>query len=721
LSRRWIKEFWAIIWILCVCVLSLLPFIFFRRVIHNDLAVQALPLLIFGNDAFRSGTVPFWDPFQDCGVPHFSNPQSHLWYLPNQLVFWTSGYSLYSIQYEFIFHFLIAGLCFYLLARKFKLSQAGSCLASVSYMLSGFFIGHSEHMNILATFAWLPLILAGIQGWLDEKSPKNLWLSGIGFWLLIQGGNPSANLIAFFFIGLFLLVRLAERIYDRGFNLNLFREFSQMLLVFIIAFLISGISIVPILADFSEYTGRQQGIPYQTALEFNPLKPWELITLILPSASLSGIMPAFNETGSPTMINCYFGLISLALALFAIYVRRDRSRLILLSLGLFALLIALGSRAIFRGLLFELVPFLRMLKHPALFRGAFILFFCILAGMGLDDLIQADNSALKEFRRAVLLLVVSLCLIFGFASVVSFALTSRDQETAMLLKDIFLETLPIQIALLIALYFWLRSKKNFWSIGILFLASLDLSLMVQANMPLMGQYLDQRTRKILIESVENRSRKIDHITNLTRIDNWRLFQNNGMLYKKFETSDYTSINSITYEKIMNTGFHKVIAEAPFFFIVPAVSMIDQMENALPIFSRAAQKNLMPAMVSEEPPLEIKVRSELLYALESLDSRNVRVINYSINRVELQITNQAPAVLGTTEAFHPGWRAWLDNKPVKTIRFNFAFRGIYLPDPGTHILIWKFQPKSFYLGVLVSSLGIISLGSWILICFLFRKL
>ncbi len=711
-EMKWsLKTKWPILWLFLLAALALLPFISLRRCFHNDLAAQTFPLLLFANDAFRSGSLPLWDPFQDCGMPHFSNPQSHLWYPPHLLIFGTVGYSFYSMQYEFLFHFLLAGICCYVLARKFKLSYPASALSASSYMLSGIFIGHSEHLNIMVTFAWVPLVLAGIQGWLDQKTKGNLWLAGIGLFLLLQGGNPSANLIALFLIGGVVAARLAERIYDRGWNRDLVKEFGKMVSAFLLAGLISGISLVPMLSDFAEYSGREQGLPYQTVLEFNPLRVWALLSLILPTAPFVSLLEVFQNQTSITMLNCYFGIISLLLALFALYSGKSRDKLILAGIGLAGLLISLGSRGMLRGLLFELAPFLRYLKHPALFRGIFILFFCLLAGFGLDDLVNSDSRAVEKFRRTILLVLISFGLILGFAAALTVALAPLDPETSRLLKDLFLESLPIQISLLLAFYFWLRSDRKYWAIGILFLAGLDLGLMVQANLDLAGDYFDYTRRKILVDSIQNRSRQMDRLTRLSRVDTWPNFENNGMVYKKFETSDYASVSSVTYRKIMDTGFHRVVGQSPFFFLVPAVSVNDNLEDALLIFKRASIIKAMPALVVGEPPLEIKTIAEAAYSLESLGLNRVRVINYSINRMELEFENSTPMVLGSTEGYHPGWRATLDGKAVETVKFNFAFRGVYLTSPGNHRLVWNFQPGSFKLGILATILGILLLGAW----------
>ena len=65
----------------------------------------------------------------------------------------------------------------------------------------------------------------------------------------------------------------------------------------------------------------------------------------------------------------------------------------------------------------------------------------------------------------------------------------------------------------------------------------------------------------------------------------------------------------------------------------------------------------------------------------------------------------------SEIYYPaGWNAYIDNEPVEHIKVNYILRGLFIP-LGEHTIEFKFEPKSFVIG------NIISLSSSILLIIL----
>lgn len=81
--------------------------------------------------------------------------------------------------------------------------------------------------------------------------------------------------------------------------------------------------------------------------------------------------------------------------------------------------------------------------------------------------------------------------------------------------------------------------------------------------------------------------------------------------------------------------------------------------------------------------------------------DVRVNEFSQNRVVLETKLKSPAYLSIAEFYYPGWRAWVDGEEVKVIRANYAFQAIALPEPGPHRIVLKFLPVEFRIGLWAS--------------------
>ena len=57
-----------------------------------------------------------------------------------------------------VFHFYLAGLFTYILARDLRVGRAGASVAAVTFMLCGFMTAHAGHLNQMSAAAWMPLI-----------------------------------------------------------------------------------------------------------------------------------------------------------------------------------------------------------------------------------------------------------------------------------------------------------------------------------------------------------------------------------------------------------------------------------------------------------------------------------------------------------------------------------------------------------------------------------
>ena len=708
-----LKGFWPLAWIALFWFVAFSQFLFWHRWIHWDMIVFFLPHFIYANDIFRAGHLPLWNPFLDSGVPFFSNPQSHLWYPPNQLVIWTVGYSIRSLQYELFLHYLAAGITSYALARKYMLSRSASTLAAVSYMLSGIFVGNAEHFNVIVSFTWMPLALAGVEGWFSTQRKNNLWFLGASILLMLTGGHFGPDLICFLFLGIFIIIRALESIRRDGFFVVLTTKLAQLALACGVAALLSGIYLVPVLSDLATFSDRGSALPDQIAVDLDALPAWGILTVILPAYSFNSAL--IQKWESISMLNCYLGLVCLCLAVFAIYARPSRNVLILSILSVLAFLVALGGRGGLRELLYNFLPFFKVFRNPALFRGIFILFFSLLGGFGLDRLRNASPGEQKSFRRAILLFLTVLAIFTGLVGAL-FALYSKiNNDAAMMLRENYLETLPLQVLILLALYFWLTRREKISTLGILLLSSIDLTLMAQTNIGLVGDYIKRSDQKAFDQtffvSIPGRKRTVVNYHWQGRIDNWNQLDNSGEIFKQFQVSSYGP-SSPEYYSIMDTGFYKVAAQFPRFFIAPWVSVSENFELSLAQFAKAAAAGTFPVMVSTSPPEGIEIVNDAEYAAGQVSSNHIEVKSFSINRLELVFETDRPALFVSTETYHNGWEAWLDGKRVPTIKVDFVFRGVYVSAPGRHSLVWEFHPKSFDYGLAVSSLGLVALVAWI---------
>ncbi|OGP91872.1 MAG: hypothetical protein A2157_06335, partial [Deltaproteobacteria bacterium RBG_16_47_11] len=84
-----------------------------------------------------------------------------------------------------------------------------------------------------------------------------------------------------------------------------------------------------------------------------------------------------------------------------------------------------------------------------------------------------------------------------------------------------------------------------------------------------------------------------------------------------------------------------------------------------------------------------------------------IVSETNNRLLIRVKAAQNAFLVLSDTYFPGWKAYLDGKPVKIFRANYNFRAVSIP-PGKHEVKFVYHPMSVKLGVLVTSLGIIGI-------------
>lgn len=86
------------------------------------------------------------------------------------------------------------------------------------------------------------------------------------------------------------------------------------------------------------------------------------------------------------------------------------------------------------------------------------------------------------------------------------------------------------------------------------------------------------------------------------------------------------------------------------------------------------------------------------------SPGVKIVKYESNRIVLDVSTPQTALLFMSEAYYPGWHAYVDGREEEILRANYVFRAIPV-GPGSHRIEVTYQPLSFKIGLTVSLLTI----------------
>jgi len=190
---------------LIVVALMMSPLLFFWRVITpnivdratfptGDFTHQYYPLRAWAAEEMAQGRFPLWNPYVYGGQPGLADSQVAALYPINALTVLLLGgrpFGLLILELQVIFHFCLAALFTYLLARRLTGSRLGGAVAALVFTFGGYLTSFPiQQPTILETAVWLPLILLLLDQGLT------------GFWR--GNGGGSRHVLPFVLAGLAL-------------------------------------------------------------------------------------------------------------------------------------------------------------------------------------------------------------------------------------------------------------------------------------------------------------------------------------------------------------------------------------------------------------------------------------------------------------------------------------------------------------------------------------
>lgn len=79
------------------------------------------------------------------------------------------------------------------------------------------------------------------------------------------------------------------------------------------------------------------------------------------------------------------------------------------------------------------------------------------------------------------------------------------------------------------------------------------------------------------------------------------------------------------------------------------------------------------------------------------------MSYRADRVEIVVQAPGPRLLVLTDVYYPGWKATVGGREAPIYPANLAFRGVVV-EPGSHAVVFTYEPTSFALGAMLAGLS-----------------
>lgn len=657
-------------WIVATGLATAVCFVFWSRLwmggglIGGDIYSYFFPQKQFYAESLRAGSVPLWNSRTGFGYPLIAESQTGALYPPHLLL-----YRLFDVNTAYnagqLFHYVLAFVFMWMLARELKQPVWGAALAATVYTYGWPPPRISLEWAIIGA-AWLPLAVWWTERFLARGDVR--WLIGLSITLALQmlAGHYNLAFITQLLVVAYAVLRLwfappasaADRQEGRLPAVR-WRQGVCVILSIGIALCLAAPQLVPTWE--LKQTSQRETIDGQ---EFDPghghLPPLYLSQIVAswwfwytPDVDRDQALRqldalAISSGTNQTEAHLYFGLTPLLLIGIALLRPESRSCLCCRE-GMLWLLLILGAVVYATGWLLPVtqhLPGFGFFRGPGRYGIVATLGVAVIAGRACGELLTPLTGRVRLVTAGILL-AATLADLFYVSRVVAVS-PVLDQPVLARLEHSAIR----------------RLLQTYEGVPRLYAPGPNLpNLLGVSSVP---EYLGIGPRQYYEASL-----KAPELTELNR-DFVRWARRSG-------------ITHILSFRPLETGR------------VSGVRLIYAQPDAF----------LNPAWA--RPP------NEPLYLYELTDTRGrayfgspvsgqrVDIVRHQPDRVELAVTSPTPATLVLTDLAYRGWRVRVDGQPADSLDIDGLFRGVDVP-AGRHQIVWTYQPRSLRAGLILSLIG-----------------
>jgi hypothetical protein len=139
------------------------------------------------------------------------------------------------------------------------------------------------------------------------------------------------------------------------------------------------------------------------------------------------------------------------------------------------------------------------------------------------------------------------------------------------------------------------------------------------------------------------------------------------------------------------------------FLAPAFRTAPDRDSCWALLRAAPASNALPIAVrADQTPGALFIAADYPGCVTS---DYCHITRYSPNAVDIETRSTGPRLLVLADAWYPGWRACVNDKPVPITRVNWFMRGVELP-AGIHHTVFRFCPHGVRLGACLAGLAVL---------------
>ena len=755
LNQFEIKDIYIIIFF------AVITFIFFRELLlqqkfmWDDFVQYFYPVRNLAAVTLSKGILPFWNPYTFGGMPFIADPQTAVFYpLHLLLTVFVSDDKLpfVVLTYLLVFHYFMAGVFSYYLARSLNLNKWASIIGGITFMFCAFMVNLAMHETMIIQFTYMPLIFMFYHKGLNKSKLKYILLTGLFMGITILCGHPQVTLYIFFTFLLYGMYQIFFKFKGNGYKINasLVRFVAIAAVPFVIGVMLGAIQLFPSMR-LAELSVRVD-MSYEQTLE-GSLNYHNLFTLFSPhffgqSNAAIDVVPYWGHLGDiiPHLYweSCtiYVGLTGLVFGMLGITALwRRRIIKILAGISLFSILFILGDNFIVYKFFYNFVPGFDYFRCIGRFSIIFMFGFSLLCAYGFDYFIKnADNEKVKKFIKYFIILTI----ILGFILLLSWYILRFIENFVMdkygenhliillrmLYKNSVYQLFVTVIILLILFGLMILYKKKLilqQVILVLFIllsyADLYIFGSQQNNGALGPEDYYGRYKELSTKIKENYNEELFRIQGKGIIDstllNLKFFQfNQGMVDFIFLLEGYTQLNLNDKFPPFRTNDLMNVKYTAIFDTVTEKLNLEYNENYMPrawmsyypVIESSLEK---VAEILEDPTFDIKTKTIIDQEPEifidtnliNISMNQTMIKSYDINEITLSIETTENGILVLSEVYYPNWKVFVDGIEKPMLRCDYSLRGVAI-EKGDHTVVFKYVDKDFQLGAVITLFALV---------------
>lgn len=691
----------------------------------KDLSRYFYPLRFLMAEQVRAGHLPLWNPYIFCGFPLMASLQVGFFY-PLSIIYYLLPFNL-AFNYYMISHYFLAACFMYALLRHYQLSRSAAYFGGIVFAFSGYLLSVSNMNTSLSSVIWLPLILIFYDKLINKTGSysREFIILCFLFALMFLGGEPTIFYVTIWFLIFYALIFSVKRMQSLG----------MLFLMVLISLGIIAVQLIPFI-ELIKLSDRVVRTQYEL-VSFSSFPPREILNFIFPyffgNPSKFGnyTVALLGETYQGWLISPYFGILPLVFIFFSF---RDKKRSIFLAVAaVAALFLAFGRYTPLYRFLYQFVPGISMIRYPV--KYLFLATFCasMLSAIGFEELLKIIGQT-KERLKTIISVLISTALILALFFLAGYFYAQKiydflAQKYAHAIPAYFFELLAriiqfnlqslfniIAYLLTLALIIWLsyrsRISKSVFIGAILLVTIADLfsagsSITVGAAAKVFAKTPENYSilqkdkglyRFFYTPEVEKQNQFIYGDTYLDAL--WNVKDNFAanwhIPYHFYDFYGYESIRPWALNEFWREHFSA-----------------EKFRNNLKYLDKFNVKYV----ISQEPlafPWLKLLRHKHKYAVDIylyengralpraylLNQGRVSIESYRPGEIKIKVMARSPDALFLSEAYYPGWKAYVDGKEQTIARAEELFCKIPVA-AGRHEVKFIYDPLSFKVGAGIS--------------------